>query len=238
MPTPTYTARCTRHRSLAQGVIEFTLEKPPGFSFRAGQFVMFQVPLAENPADVQGRAFSIASAPSEPGLLFVAKIKEGGRAGRWISESLRPGETVTFQGPLGTFLLDERSPKPILFLATCSGVAPFRSQITEALSRGDPRRMDLIFCVRREEELFWLQEFQAIAARHGTVRFHPTISQPSPSWHGHAGRVQAIAGDLIPDLPDRALYLCGNPEMVRAVENLALKEWGIPQADIHTEEYV
>ncbi|MFH0851449.1 MAG: FAD-binding oxidoreductase, partial [Candidatus Peregrinibacteria bacterium] len=105
MPLPTYSARCTGHRQIAHDVFEFTLAKPEGFSFRAGQFVMFLVPLADNLSDVQGRAFSVASAPSEPSLLFVAKIKQGGRAGQWIAEMLKEGDDVKFQGPLRNFTL-------------------------------------------------------------------------------------------------------------------------------------
>lgn len=254
MPLPTFSARCITHRKIAHEIFEFTLEKPQGFSFRAGQFVMFQVPLFDNPSDVQSRAFSIASAPSEPELLFVAKIKEGGRAGRWISEMLRAGDAVTWQGPLGIFTL---APHPtlslpkgsgagvapqgeqkLLFLATCSGVAPLRSQIVEALHAGDTRVMDLVFCVRNEEGVFWQQSFEDLQREYPNVHVHLTLSKPSVEWRGLAGRAQDTAARVISDLAERSIYVCGGPEMVKAVKEKALTEWKIPKERIHAEDYV
>ncbi len=251
MPLPTFSARCNGHRKIAADTYEFTLMKPAGFSFRAGQFVMFQVPLVDNPSDVQGRAFSIASAPSEPELLFVARIKHGGRAGRWISETLKIGDDVVFQGPLGNFTL---APHPnavsgaglapsgkegrLLFLATTSGVAPLRSQIVEALHQGDVRPMDLLFCVRNDEDLFWTRELEEIAKRHANVHVHVSLSRPPAEWKGLTGHVQDVASQVIPDLSERSIYVCGGPEMVQCVRTEALEKWKIPKERIHSEDYV
>ncbi|MDD4287794.1 MAG: FAD-binding oxidoreductase [Candidatus Peribacteraceae bacterium] len=250
MPTPTFSTRCTGHRKIAHDVYEFTLAKPEGFSFQAGQFVMFQVPLVDKVSDVQGRAFSIASAPSEPELLFVAKIKQGGRAGRWISEMLKEGDEVKLQGPLGKFTLapypnavsgagfEPAGEQKLLFLATCSGIAPLRSQLVEALYQGDTRAMDLLFCVRSEENLFWAKELSEIAKGHANVHVHISLSRPSAGWKGLTGHLQDVASQVIPDLPERSIYVCGGPEMVKAVRIKAEQEWKIPKERIHSEDYV
>ncbi|MFH1444424.1 MAG: FAD-dependent oxidoreductase [Candidatus Peregrinibacteria bacterium] len=238
MPTPTFTARCTGHRQIAHDVYEFTLTKPEGFSFQAGQFVMFLAPLVDNPSDVQGRAFSIASAPSEPELLFVAKIKQGGRAGRWISEMLKEGDEVNLQGPLGNFTLAESGEEKFLFLATCSGIAPLRSHIVEALHQGNACPIDLIFCVRGKEDLFWIKELEEITKGHPNVHVHVSLDQPSAEWKGHTGYVQDLAEQVISDLPERSVYVCGGSEMVKAAKEKAMNEWKIPKERIHSEDYV
>jgi NAD(P)H-flavin reductase len=238
MPTPTYTVRCTRHRKIAEGVFEFTLKKPEGFSFKAGQFVMFQVPLTEKPTDIQPRAFSIASSPEEEELLFVAKIKEGGRAGRWISEALHEGSDVTLMGPLGNFLLDEKSDKPYLFLATCSGVAPLRSQIIHALKAGDRRKMGLVFGVRAEENIFWKREFDELAKQYPNLSVHLPLSKPSPAWKGLTGHVQDVVPQVITDVSQRSVYICGNPAMVKETKEVALSTWGISKENWHSEDYI
>lgn len=238
MATPTFTSPCTRHEKIANDVYEFTLTTPKGFSFQAGQFVMFQVPLIDQPADVQGRAFSIASAPCEEELLFVAKIKHGGRAGRWIAERLKIGDAVTFQGPLGNFTITSRGEEKLLFLATCSGIAPLRSHMIEALNGGDTRPMDLVFAVRAEEDLFWVRFLEELMKTHHNVRVHIAVSQPSDSWKGHVGHVQDVASRVVADLPERGVYVCGGPEMVKAVKTMALTEWGIPKERVHSEDYV
>ncbi|MBI3619465.1 hypothetical protein HY213_05540, partial [Candidatus Peregrinibacteria bacterium] len=59
MPLPVHTIRCLSLRVIAPDVYEVVFTKPEGFSFRAGQFVLFDVPLIENRDDIQTRAFSI-----------------------------------------------------------------------------------------------------------------------------------------------------------------------------------
>jgi ferredoxin-NADP reductase len=236
MSLPSYSARCTAHRKIAEEIFEFTLEKPRGFTFQAGQFILFEVPLVGQPTDIQPRAFSIASAPEEEVLLFVAKIKQGGRAGRWISEELSVGSTVRFAGPCGNFLLDEQTTKGYLFLCTCSGIAPFRSHISHALASGDRRPMDVLFGVRDEAHLFWQEEFRAWERAYSNFHLHVTLSQPSPAWSGLTGRVQAVLPRVITDIPERSIYLCGHLEMIEEAKDLCM-QLGAEKQNLHTEGY-
>lgn len=237
MATPTYSARCTLHRKIAEGVFEFTITKPEGFSFKAGQFIMFLVPLVEKPDDIQPRAFSIASAPEEKELLFIVKIKEGGRAGRWMSEVLREGTEVQLQGPFGEFLLKEGD-RPLLFIATCTGMAPLRSLMVDALAHGDTRKMDLIFGVHSEENLFWQKELADLAAQHPQLSLHIALTQPSAAWKGLKGRVQVIAERVILDLKEREIFACGNPAMLKELKECCFGKWNVSPEYLHVEGYI
>lgn len=248
MPLTTYASVCTSKSLLASGVYEFRLTKPAGFAFVPGQFILFAVPMVGKPQDVQTRAFSIASAPHEDDLLFVAKMIPGGRASRWIEEEVAPGVDVTFTGPFGRFVLDPRTEKEYLFVATSTGVAPFRSMVLDALFRGghspalagsEDRRMDLVFGVRSEADLFWHAAFGELAKRHGNFFFHVALSQPSSSWTGHRGRVQAVTPGIVGnDFGNKSLYVCGSPAMTADVKMLALTAWGMEKGNVHAEGYI
>ena len=238
MPTPIITVPCLRYAKIAKDIYEFTVKKPAGFAFKAGQFVLFHVPLLHNPSDVQTRAFSIASAPHEDDLLFVAKLKEGGRASEWIAKSLHVGSPVTLQGPFGLFTIKEDRQKDTLFLATSTGVAPFRSQIFDCLHRNDRRTMTMVFGVRAEEDLFWVDTFTALAQRHKTFAFHPALTQGSPSWQGKRGRILHVAREIVEDSSGQQLFVCGNPAMCKEVKEIALSIWKIPKEDVHVEGYI
>lgn len=238
MPIPTFSSPCIAYQTIARDVYEFRLRKPEGFSFKAGQFVLFQVPLVDHPSDVQTRAFSISSAPSEPDLHFVAKMKEGGRASRWISEVLAPGISVQFQGPFGAFVLHPENLKPYCMVATSSGVAPFRSQIVEALTNGDTRPIDLLFGVRSREDLFWVEEFQELARRFENFSFHPSLTAPDDAWTGHRGRVQTLFPLVFPNLISSQLYVCGNPQMTLEVKKHCIEGLGMDRKDVHVEGYI
>lgn len=239
VPLITYTSACTSKTLLAKGIWEFTCSKPADFTFKPGQFVLFKVPLVENPADIQTRAFSIASAPDDDTLLFVAKMIPGGRASRWIEELLQVGSAINFQGPFGNFLLDRETEKEYLFLATSTGIAPFRSMILDALKAGDLRRMDLIFCVKTEDDLFWHNDFPALSQKHSNLFLHPSVTSASESWKGHRGRIQAITPGIVGnDFSRKNVYVCGSPVMTTEVKKMALEQWGIEKKDLKVEGYI
>lgn len=238
MPVPSYQLRCIRNERIANGIYEFRFERPAMFDFKAGQFVLFDVGLIDNPADIQTRALSIASSPNEPELIFVNKQKEGGRASTWIEKMLNPGSIVRTQGPFGNFRIDESSDKPFLFIATSTGVAPFRSQILDMTRRGMTKRMDIVFGVRNEEDLFWKEELEQIAQEHAHIFVHIALSQPSNEWTGHRGRVQTLVPLIAPDLTARQIYVCGSPDMTKDVKRLCLEEWHVEKKDLHVEGYI
>ncbi|MFH0770180.1 MAG: FAD-binding oxidoreductase [Candidatus Peregrinibacteria bacterium] len=237
MAVPRSTVTCLRKRVIARKVFELTLSKPSDFTFQPGQFVLFSVPLTENPLDIQPRAYSIASTPEEEHLLFGIKLKPLGRASRFVSDVLTEGMSIGIQGPLGAFTIDPACTRDILFVATGVGSAPFRSQITHLLERQDRRRMDLLLGAFTEEDLFWMDHFGPLAKAHPNFALHPVLSQPSLAWNGHRGWVQNIV-ELIPDFREREVYICGNPDMVSEVKKLCLETHGIAKERVHTEGYV
>lgn len=238
MPVPSYQLICTRNEKIATGVFEFAFQKPANFLHKAGQFVLFDVALIDDASNVQTRALSIASSPHEEELIFVNKQKEGGRASTWIEKVLKPGSEVRIQGPFGNFKIDQETEKEYLFIATSTGVAPFRSQVLEALSRGDTRRMDIIFGVRSEEDLFWKEEMEKIAQEHANVFVHIALSQPSELWKGHKGRVQTLVPLIVEDFSRKSVYVCGSPDMTKELKELCLKEWHVEKNDLHVEGYI
>lgn len=238
MPVPSYQLVCTGNTKIARDVYEFRFERPGELTFRAGQFVLFDVGLREDLSNIQTRAFSIASTPLENDLLFVAKLKEGGRASRWIAESLKAGDVVRTQGPFGNFLINKDHPKDLLFLATSTGVAPFRSQIRDLLEAGYTKQIDLIFGVRHEEDLFWKKEFEELTQQYENFYLHISLSGGSDEWTGNRGRVQTLVHMVAPDITQKNIYVCGSPDMTKDVKKLCLEEWGVLKEDLHVEGYI
>lgn len=238
MPIPRHDIVCTEKALIAKDTYQLRFTRPENWTFKAGQFVLLDVPLLEKPDDIQTRAYSIASEPDENDILFVVKLKAGGRSSTWVERTLAVGTHATMQGPFGNFVLPETSHKPYLFLATGAGVAPFRAQIRELLRRDEPHAIDLVFGVRTEDELFWLDDFRALERAHERFSFHVTLTRAPDAWTGHRGRVQTLARGIAPDVAARVLYACGNPDMTKEVKPLALTEWGIPKQDLHIEGFI
>lgn len=236
MPLPSFLTTVTRKATIADRTIEFSCEKPNAFTFRAGQFVMFDAPLMESPADIQPRAYSIASAPHENELLFVVKLKEGGRFSRYLSNVITIGTSLRMQGPLGVFTI-RPSDHHIVLVATGSGIAPFRSQILCLLRENDLRPLTLIMGVRHPQEWIWLHEFRVLSEAHPMLRILPCLSGGDPEWTGLRGRVTEHLAHVIENPITTDLYACGSPAMVKDVQALAMS-LGVPKAQAHIEGYI
>lgn len=238
MPTPEYTIACTKNEQITHDVYDIRFEKPEGFTFKAGQFFLLDVPLVNDPTDLQPRAYSIASSPDEDEIILAIKLTPGGRTSQWIEEVLKPGISVIMKGPFGVFQLNSNTEKDYVFICTSTGNAPFRSMILDALSKGDTRRMDLVYGVRSEEDLFWQQELEELAETHENFHVHIALSQPSEHWQGLRGRVQTVTPEVIHNFSNKNIYVCGNPDMTKEVKQLCLEKWGVEKQDFHMEGYI
>lgn len=237
MALPTYTVRCLGKKSLAPGIYEFRVEKPAGFAFTAGQFAFFVVPVAGNPSDVQNRAYSIASAPEDPELLFVIKIVKGGRAGAWFENVVKEGAEMTMRGPCGVFTLDRETKKPYLFIATGTGIAPFRSQLRSLLAAGEKRELHLLFGVLKSVDMFWADEWKEMEKTHPNFHAHISFLDGSSDWHGESGAVPDRAMAIVQKTPC-SIYLCGSEEIVKMLKQACLEKLQVPKEDVHAESFV
>ncbi len=231
MSVPTAVVACVGKRVLAPGVYELRLSKPIGFKFLPGQFVLFDVPSLEDPADVQPRAYSIASSPAEDELLFVIKLVRNGRASAWVERAVEPGTPVVLRGPFGRFTLDLGTTKDYLFVATGTGIAPLRSQILwNARERGDARRMHLAVGVLRPEDRFWQEEWSVLRSQFPQLSVNSFVLQEGQSLLAHLPQV-------VEDFTGVSVYLCGAPETVQALKGNCM-DWGVPKHDLHAESYM
>lgn len=237
-PDRSFATTCLRRQCIAPSVYELRFEKPTGFSFIAGQFVLFDVPLVEDVNDIQPRAYSIASTPSEQDLLFVIKLVPNGRASRWIEKILDTDISVRMQGPFGNFRLDPAPGKPYIFIATGTGIAPVRSQLLTVLKgQKDTRQMYLLFGVLKREDLFWIDEWRRLEEEYPNFHAHVSCLSGEADWHGESGSLQERLPHILRTIATPSVYICGAPMTVKALKERCLA-LDIPKGDVHFESYL
>ena len=208
----------SRVRDLTHDVreLELTLCEPKEIVFKAGQFISFEMPKEGHPYPVT-RPYSIASPPSISNrVLLLFNLVSGGPGSSYLY-GLREGDPATFKGPAGSFHLREDPTKRIVFVATGTGIAPFRSMILSALERDGTQPLMLFWGVRSERDLYYQDEFQDLADRYPHFSFVTTLSQPGPEWTGVRGRVSSLIQERVASVADFAVYLCGNGNMIEDV---------------------
>jgi ferredoxin--NADP+ reductase len=167
------------------------------------------------------REYSIYSGEDDPYIeFFIRRVDDGILTPRLFD--LNPGETVHVAGPFGAFCIDEiRRRHSFIFIATGTGVAPFRSFV-----RSYPGLDYLLYWgVRETSDLPDLTEFDE-------SRIRICVSRPS----SRPGERVTDALDSS-DLPhDAYYYLCGNRKMIVDATRL-LRSKGIPGGNIFMETF-
>ena len=209
----------------------FEAEGPDRLEFVPGQFVSLS---AEVGGRTITRAYSLASAPGDGNRfeLCLNRVPEGVFSGPLFQ--MKPGQTLEMKPPLGMFVL-RQPPRDSLFIATGTGIAPFRSMLRAHLREGSPA-FTLLFGVRYESHLMYRREFEEMAQAFSHFRFWPVLSRPEPGWMGRTGHVQAHLEEALGGRCDVDVYLCGLKAMVDDVRRI-LKGRGFDRKQIFYEKY-
>jgi len=96
-----------------------------GFNGAAGRYAIASCPCEDRHIEVQ--------IPRRPGDAFAEAL----------FTRLKANDSVTVKGPYGELVLDEDSPRPVIFLAFGAGFAPIKSLIQHAMSLEIAESMDL-----------------------------------------------------------------------------------------------
>ncbi len=209
-------------------LVTFAMKDPPTLEFVAGQTMMLHI------AEGINRSMSIASPPSEThSILMCHDISPMGPGSKWTL-GLSVGDGVSFMAPLGAFVLDRESPRKKVFVATGTGVVPFRSMLLDYFEGGGTTEATLYWGLRFEEDIYWREEFTALSQKYPNFRFVFTLSKPTEHWSGNKGRVTDHVFSGEKNLPTCDVYLCGSKEMVGEIKGKLLA-LNVPKEQIKQE---
>jgi len=213
--TRTWTVQVERLERLAHDVMLVALRLPQGerIAFDAGQFLNVILD------DGARRSYSFTERAGETGLIELhVRRMPGGRFTGMVFESMKVGDTLQIEGPIGSFVLREPSDKPLIFVAGATGFAPVKSLLEECFHLGIERPLYLYWGVRRPHDLYMTELPERWARQYPNFSFVPVVSEPDDDddWHGRTGLVhEAILADF-PDMTGFAVYACGSVKMVDA----------------------
>lgn len=225
-------ARLVGYREIAPNTRHFEFEALDWqAAFVPGQFLSVTADIA---GDEITRAYSIASPPDGNRFAFCANLVTDGHLSPLLFR-LRPGDEIDFRGPYGAFIL-RRPVSDSIFVATGTGIAPFRSILLSKLREHRDRRFTLIFGVRHEHALLYDDEWRGLAAECSNFDYRPTLTRPPDHWTGRTGRVQPHVLEALGERRDMDVYICGLREMVDDMR-LQLKTAGLDRKRIVYEKY-
>lgn len=236
---PKYTLTLIKRQEVAEGTLAFYFDKPAGFVFKAGQFVeLTLVDPPETDSEGDGRAFSLASAPSESHLMVATRMRD--TAFKRVLRAAPLGTGMQIEGPFGNFILHNDSTRPAAFVAGGIGITPFRSILFRAAEEKLPHRLLLFYSNRRPEDAAFLGELQRLQAENPNYSLVSTMTGTKRApyvWPGEGGRItKEMLVKYLGDLKGPIYYLAGPPLMVGAMQQV-LNSAGVNDDDIRSEEF-
>lgn len=203
-------ATVDRIEPLSDDVMRLVLRLPAGadLDFRPGQYGNVVMD------DGTVRSFSIASPPNGQTIDFHIRRIRGGSFTDARLGALQPGHSFPVELPHGAFFLRKADFRPLLMIATGTGLAPIKSILESLHDDPDCPPVALYWGMRREQDLYLHDEIQSWSSRLTEFNYVPVLSRPDESWQGRRGHVQDAACEDIEDFSEHAIYLCGSPDMV------------------------
>jgi ferredoxin/flavodoxin---NADP+ reductase len=236
-----YNGRLSRWDEITEGLaIVGVQSNDEPFAFEPGQYATLG--LVGSAGKLVQRPMSISSAADklDEYEFFIRLVPEGALTP--LLWQRKVGDPINIKGAKGRFLLQDDG-RRCLFVASGTGLAPFISMIETLRARGQSREIHLLHGVSYDYDLAWREQLESLAADGSfPLRYVGTVSRPQhcPDWRGCTGRVEAIVADhmdehgLAPE--NTTLYLCGNPDMITAVEEVAAQR-GFPPEQVRKELY-
>ena len=240
VPEGVYDLLVTDIRHYTDRLFFFRTERPSGFRFRSGEFVMIGLPPEVMGGKTVWRAYSIASPAWEEHIDFYSiKVPDGPLTSKLMD--IEVGDTVWMRKkPTGTLVHDALVPgKRLFLLCTGTGIAPFASIIRDPETYEKFEKVYVIHTCRDNAELQYGFDLVDEIANHEIlaeivgdklVHWASCTRQDADTGKGvHAGRMTDMmrSGTLYEELGIEPLnpetcrvMICGSMAMLKDCANL------------------
>ena len=194
----TFPTKLIDRRWLSKRTFEIKFSKPSSYAIKSGQRIRIYHQTME-------RDYTPVSAPGDPEITFCIRNVEAGKFTPILSTA-EIGTRFHISRPDGYFTF-KPSPRPPVFVATGTGIAPFYSMVRSGITG-----FTLLHGVDSPDDLYYRAQFESVADL-----YVPCISREyQSSTEQFRGRVTDYLQKV---LQSQAydFYLCGRREMIRDV---------------------
>ena len=218
-------------------VLRLQLPANQAFQYRPGQYLEFIL------RDGRRRSYSMATAPSQlgtpPSIELHLRHLPGGVFTDHVFGAMKDKEILRMEGPYGSSFLREDSDKPIVLLASGTGLSPIKA-IIEHMQVKDIRRPAVLYWGCRSRVDLYLHEWAEQAAQAmPNLRYVPVLSEPRPEdgWRGRTGLVHEAVMQDLPDLSGHQVYACGVPIMVESARRDFVARCALPDEEFYADAF-
>lgn len=184
------------------------------------------------------RSYSICSATGSPLRVGVRRVANG-LFSSWLVDTVRVGDAVDVQPPVGSFVADPAAGGRHVGIAAGSGITPVLS-IAASVLANPATAVTLLYGNRRTQSVMFAEEIADLKDRYGPRLdvIHVMSREPRDvelfTGRLDAERLRLILGSLVPTADVDHFWLCGPHGLVTDAQQV-LGEFGVGRRRIHHE---
>lgn len=203
----------------ASDAMTFIFTADQTITWRAGQFIEYQLE-HQNP-DNRGisRWFTIASAPHENYVQLTTRISAPGSSFKRALLDLKIGDVINAHEPEGDFCVDDPA-QQYVFIAGGIGITPFRSIMLDLHERNEPLNITLLYANNTPDQTVFRAEIDKLNTDHPEMDVHYVFAPD----HIH----ESLIRDIVPVLQEPMFFVSGPEPMVETLGK-SLLDMGIPR---------
>lgn len=227
-------------------ITSFVLQPVDGVMppYQPGQYLVFRL---EIDGQTVLRNYSVSGDPDCTERLRISVKHEKAPAGSSVADGLassylhqqvQPGDVLSAAGPMGEFVLDESSQRPVVLLSGGVGQTPLLAMLHRLLKRSQ-RKVYVIHACDNSAVHAFADEMRELVAQRDGVRLYfcyrnPTEDDEQAGLHHVAGLITREQLQRWLPLDDYEFYLCGPGAFMQSNYGV-LRSLGVARERIHYE---
>ncbi|OMF37245.1 nitric oxide dioxygenase [Paenibacillus sp. FSL H8-0548] len=213
-------------------------------AFKPGQYVSVKIN-QEGAEHTQIRQYSLSASSGKPYYRISVKREDGdqdraaGAVSTYLHQCAAVGTPLLLSAPAGDFTLNLEDERPVVLLSGGVGLTPMLSMLHTLVEQAPKRPVTFIHAAQNGDFHALREEVDALASEHPQLAVYYCYNNPTKQdleqqrFHktGYVDLpwLQSVIKDA-----GGPFYFCGPLPFMTAM-NRSLKQWGIPEADIHFE---
>ena len=213
-------------------------------SFEPGQYVSIKIDM-EGAKHTQIRQYSLSDAPGKPYYRISVKREDAvqdcseGLVSTYLHKHADEGGTLLLSAPAGDFTLNTADERPVVLLSGGVGLTPMLSMLNTLADRYPGRPVTFIHAAQNGRVHAMRQQVGMLASKHPQVSVYYCYTNPTENDR----ELQLFHKEGYIDLPwlqtviadkNASYYFCGPTPFMAAI-NSFLRQWDVPDSDIHYE---
>ncbi|MCB4324119.1 FAD-binding oxidoreductase [Alcaligenes nematophilus] len=227
-------------------ITSFVLQPVDGVMppYQPGQYLVFRL---EIDGQIVLRNYSVSGDPDCTDRLRISVKHEKAPAGSSVADGLassylhqqvQPGDVLSAAGPMGEFVLDESSQRPVVLLSGGVGQTPLLAMLHRLLKRSQRKVYVIHACDNSAVHAFADEMRELVAQREGVQLYfcyrNPTEHDEQAGLHHVAGLITREQLQRWLPLDDYEFYLCGPSAFMQSNYGV-LRSLGVARERIHYE---